>query len=93
VRDRPRTIGISSVNLERMSSRCFWLIALWALAGCALEPAKAGEKCRRSTECQDGLACVRERCSRDLGPIADESTVPEIGGSGDEASLPAADGG
>ena len=69
------------------------LIAVWVLAGCALEPAGAGQKCRRSTECREGLACVRERCSRDLGPIADESTVPEIGNGSDAAAAPAADGG
>lgn len=46
--------------------------------GCTLEPARAGDACQRSTECPLGLACVRGRCTSDLGPVAAESTVPEI---------------
>ena len=63
-------------------------LSSWGGVGCSLDQAKAGESCRRSTECEPGLGCVRNRCSRDLGPIADESTVPDLrgdAGAGDAA--------
>lgn len=69
--------------------------AVCMLVGCALEEKRAGETCKRSTECAAGLGCVRGKCSKDLGPIADESTVPDLGldmGMGG-ADAAAADGG
>jgi hypothetical protein len=70
-------------------------LLLFALTGCSLEAAKAGGTCRRSTECQAGLACVRGKCSKDLGPIASESTVPDLGQAegGMMESMPAAGSG
>ena len=76
-----------------------WLVlsAVCALWGCTLESGRAGETCKRSSQCQAGLGCVRGKCSKDLGPIADESTVPVLGGAGQAATdagmTPAADGG
>jgi hypothetical protein len=71
------------------------LLLLFALAGCSLETAKAGATCRRSTECQAGLGCVRGKCSKDLGPIASESTVPDLGQGegGMTVTMPAAGSG
>jgi hypothetical protein len=74
-----------------MISRLLALVFLTALGSCSLEEARAGDRCARSTECADGLGCVRGRCSRDLGPIADENTVPELGDDADGGE-PAADG-
>ncbi|HET6332589.1 MAG TPA: hypothetical protein VFG30_05220 [Polyangiales bacterium] len=81
-----------------MISRCLLVAALCALWGCTLESSRAGQSCKRSTQCQAGLACIRGKCSKDLGPIADESTVPDLtmgmGTAVDEAGVsPAADGG
>jgi hypothetical protein len=70
------------------------LLALCCLeAGCELDKASAGDPCRRSLECSPGLACVEGECSRDLGPVAEESTVPELGEPAAGAMAPAADGG
>jgi hypothetical protein len=75
-----------------MVLRSLVLCAVCAFSGCSLEVGRAGATCKRSTQCESGLACVRGKCSKDLGPIADESTVPDLGmGMGAEA--PAADGG
>lgn len=83
-----------------MILRCLLVVAVSALWGCALESSHAGQSCKRSTQCQAGLACVRGKCSKDLGPIADQSTVPDLGLgmggaiAGNEAGvIPAADGG
>jgi hypothetical protein len=81
-----------------MISRCLLVAALCALWGCTLESSRAGQSCKRSTQCQAGLACIHGKCSKDLGPIADESTVPDLtmgmGMAVDEAGVaPAADGG
>jgi hypothetical protein len=77
-----------------------WLVlsAVCALWGCTLDSGRAGESCKRSSQCQAGLGCVRGKCSKDLGPIADESTVPDLGGGMGQAAteagvMPAADGG
>jgi hypothetical protein len=64
------------MNTQRLA-----LAALWLIGACSLEQAGAGDSCHRSTQCAAGLACVRGVCSRDLGPIADESTVPDLGGA------------
>lgn len=70
------------------------LLLLFALTGCELETAKAGGSCRRSTQCEPGLACVRGKCTKDLGPIASESTVPDLGqGEGGMPIMPAAGSG
>ena len=81
-----------------MLIRCVVLAAVCALAGCTLQVGHAGDACKRSTQCQTGLGCVEGKCSKDLGPIADESTVPDLmlgmgagAGAGDAAV--AADGG
>jgi hypothetical protein len=78
-----------------MISRCLLVAALCALWGCTLESSRAGQSCKRSTQCQAGLACIRGKCSKDLGPIADESTVPDLTmGTGTAVDVsPAADGG
>jgi hypothetical protein len=70
-------------------------LLVFVLAGCTLEVAKAGEACRRSTQCEAGLGCVRGKCSKDLGPIASESTVPDLGqgAGGMTPSMPAAGSG
>jgi hypothetical protein len=72
-----------------------WLVlaAVCAFGGCTLESGKAGATCKRSTQCVAGLACVRGKCSKDLGPIADENTVPDLGGGNEAGVAPAADGG
>jgi hypothetical protein len=71
------------------------LLLLFALASCSLSEAKAGASCHRSTQCQAGLACVQGKCSKDLGPIASESTVPDLGlgEGGMSATMPAAGSG
>ena len=71
------------------------LLLSFPLVGCTLETAKAGASCRRSTQCEPGLACVRGKCSKDLGPIASESTVPDLGmgEGGMTATMPAAGSG
>ena len=71
------------------------LLLAFPLVGCTLETGKAGDSCRRSTQCEPGLGCVRGKCSKDLGPIASESTVPDLG-SGDggmTVTMPAAGSG
>ena len=69
------------------------LLLLFPLVGCTLETAKAGASCRRSTQCEPGLACVRGKCSKDLGPIASESTVPDLGEGATTPAMPAAGSG
>jgi hypothetical protein len=71
------------------------LLLSFALTGCSTETAKAGASCRRSTQCEAGLACVRGKCSKDLGPIASESTVPDLGlgEGGMTVTMPAAGSG
>lgn len=81
-----------------MTLRWLVLFAVCALWGCTLESGRAGESCKRSSQCHAGLGCVRGTCSKDLGPIAAESTVPDLGaGMGQAATeagvMPAADGG
>jgi hypothetical protein len=80
-----------------MISRWLVLFAMCAVWGCTLDSGRAGESCKRSSQCQAGLGCVRGKCSKDLGPIANESTVPVLGGGGQSATeagvMPAADGG
>jgi hypothetical protein len=71
-----------------MKSVVLLLALCCSSAGCALDKAAAGDPCRRSLECTPGLACVQGECSRDLGPIAAESTVPELAGGADGAPLP-----
>jgi hypothetical protein len=90
--------GELRLALFAMLLRCLVLSAVCALWGCTLETGRAGETCKRSSQCQPGLGCVRGKCSKDLGPIAKESTVPMLGaGSGATANeagaMPAADGG
>ena len=66
-----------------------WLAmaAMCVLSGCKLESSHAGESCKRTTQCEAGLACVRGKCSKDLKPIASESTVPDLGmGMGETAT-------
>jgi len=72
-----------------MLLRLLMLATLWALVGCSLEVGRAGASCRRSSQCQAGLGCVRGKCSRDLRPIADKSTVPSL----NNAAATAADAG
>jgi hypothetical protein len=81
-----------------MILRSLVLSTLCALWGCTLETGSAGETCKRSSQCQAGLGCVRGKCSKDLRPIADESTVPDLGAGMSQAATeagvtPAADGG
>ncbi len=73
--------------------RSLVLCAVCALWGCTLETARSGESCKRSTQCAAGLVCVRAKCTKDLGPIADQSTVPELGMGAAEGEVAAADGG
>jgi len=81
--------------LSAMILRSLVLCAVCALWGCTLEAARSGESCKRSTQCSAGLVCVRSKCTKDLGPIADQSTVPDLGmGRGAaEGGVAAADGG
>ncbi len=80
-----------------MILRSLVLCAVCALWGCTLEAGRSGESCKRSTQCSAGLVCVRSKCTKDLGPIADQSTVPDLGmgmGMGAaEGGVAAADGG
>jgi hypothetical protein len=83
-----------------MLLRWLLLAAVCLQCGCTLESSHAGQTCKRTTQCQAGLACVRGKCTKDLGPIADESTVPDLtmgmgtAVAGNEAGVsPAADGG
>jgi hypothetical protein len=80
-----------------MILRSLVLCAVCALWGCTLESSRSGESCKRSTQCAAGLVCVRSKCTKDLGPIADQSTVPDLGmGMGTtaaEGGVAAADGG
>jgi hypothetical protein len=89
---RAGSSGVASISLNLMVLRSLALCAVCALWGCSLEVGRAGASCKRSTQCESGLACVRGKCSKDLGPIADESTVPNLG-TGMEGDAPAADGG
>ena len=88
-------LGGLRLALIAMSMRWLVLAAVCMLVGCELEVKRAGETCKRSTECAAGLGCVRGKCSKDLGPIADESTVPDLGMgmAADDAAATAADGG
>lgn len=70
-----------------MNVRWLALAALCALYGCKLEPSHAGETCKRSTQCDPGLVCVRGKCTKDLKPIASESTVPDLGMGMDEGAM------
>src|SRR5262245_3660401 len=65
-----------SRHLPSLVGSVLWLVIA---ASCSTETAKAGANCRRSTQCEAGLACGRGKCSKDLGPIAEESTVPDLG--------------
>lgn len=67
-----------------------WLVSAvliaCGLSSCKLESSRAGESCKRTTQCEAGLACVRGKCSKDLKAIAGESTVPDLGmGMGETA--------
>lgn len=96
---RPQRVARSELAESRcsligMKANCvLFAAALCLIAGCSLEEARAGDSCRRSTECQPGLACVQGKCSKDLGPIAEQSTVPDLGGGEDAGSEPAAGSG
>lgn len=37
---------------------------------------KAGERCRRSADCEAKLACVSGMCSNDLTPLAEAGIIP-----------------
>jgi hypothetical protein len=76
-----------------MILRSLVLCAVCALWGCTLEAGRSGESCKRSTQCSAGLVCVRSKCTKDLGPIADQSTVPDLGMGAAEGGVAAADGG
>jgi hypothetical protein len=92
--ERGRMVAVRAL---RAAAGCWLLIAgatVLMFVGCTLKPAQAGDACQRSTECPSGLGCVRNRCTTDLGPVAAESTVPEIadetppaGPAGDAAAV------
>ena len=48
------------------------------VAGCSTKPANSGQACTRSAQCAEGLACIERRCSDDLAPLRDQSTVPML---------------
>jgi hypothetical protein len=72
-----------------------------AVACSATKPQPAGGACLLFTDCQNGLVCVKQRCSSDLSGIvniedatAPPPRVPPAGGdSGDDASGAADSGG
>jgi hypothetical protein len=76
-----------------MNVRWLALAALCALYGCKLEASHAGDSCKRSTQCDPGLVCVRGKCSKDLKPIASESSVPDLGVGMGEGAMAAGAGG
>jgi hypothetical protein len=63
--------------------------AVVACSAPRLQPAGGG--CLLTTDCQDGLVCVKQRCSSDLSGIVKAAqpvprVLPEGGDSGDEAN-------
>src|SRR5687767_895965 len=49
-------------------------VLLGCSSGGSLRP--AGDSCLRSSECEPGLACVANRCTTDLGGLAEAGMVP-----------------
>lgn len=70
--------------------------ALGGGLGCSLPQGGSGDKCVRSAECADGLACVEGVCSANLQAIADQSMPADLGmrdAAVDAATDAAIDGG
>lgn len=65
------------------------VLGLW-LGSCSLATRQRGQSCQRTAQCALGLACVAGRCSRDLRPIAEQSSVPDLSAG---ASAAMGDGG
>jgi len=52
---------------------------LGLLHACTLATGKSGASCQRSTQCEAGLACVSNKCGKDLRAISATNTVPMLG--------------
>lgn len=50
------------------------------LGACSVPMRGRGQSCQRTAQCKLGLACVEGKCSKDLGPIVDQSSVPDLTG-------------
>ena len=77
---------VSLVAMRALLVGCLCLLS----TACSLDVRGRGQSCQRTAQCALGLACVEGTCSKDLGPIADQSTVPDLGGGGDAAVVDAA---
>lgn len=86
-----------SLRLGIRAARPAWLAAFAALAAtavsaCNRDPVEAGEKCTRSSECDEGLVCIEGACSHDLSALPNQGTVPELM-MDEEAPMDMPDGG
>ncbi|MCS6799395.1 MAG: hypothetical protein NZ898_12865 [Myxococcota bacterium] len=65
------------VRIVLTSSAVTMLLGLCACEGPSSGLAE-GATCVRTSQCARGLACVRGRCSSDLGPLAEAGVLPPI---------------
>jgi hypothetical protein len=73
----------------------FWpSVLLTAAVACsATKPQPAGGGCLLTTDCQNGLVCVKQRCSSDLSGIVNiedaAARVPQVPPGGDDGGADA----